>query len=685
MPLHIMNEADRCYNCKKPMCQEGCPVHTPIPQIIQLFKQHKLMEAGEILFNNNPLSAICSEVCDHAQQCAGHCIRKKKDSPVHFSSIENYISEMYLDRMSVQVPEHKRNKKVAVIGAGPAGITVAITLAREGYPVTIFEWKSKIGGVMQYGIPEFRLPKTIIDRYENILEAMGIQIRLNATIGSVLMIDDLFRDGYQTIFVGTGAERPRTLGIKGESFGNVHFAMNYLANPKAHHLGQKVAVIGVGNAAMDVARTALRNGSKEFSLVEGAYATITFTPDEGYRMKSLSVNGEDMTSFVASYQYVVSRIAKNTLVEVEFVKDIVDLAFAGINYKVVSNREQTVNVASGDYGQVLTIPNVFTVDGREWKVVGVEAGALAGMTDLAAIFWNAEAEFNGSVSNPNLLLYVKAAQYASSSITNVIVDNIAENIVLTDAASGNNFYCPQAFTAKNITYEHNYSMISGYNTCQGWETLVLPFDVTKIVRQGNTELVPYQAWTQGSSQRPFWLYSLTELGWKAESAIVANTPYIISMPNNENYNPIYNISGNIQFVGINVQVKATEGLTSGKNGNKKLTPCYQNQDAGNGIWALNVNNLWSKNTDTALEGSAFIQSLRSVHPFEADMTTEGAAAARRVIPVFGDGDATGIADVRSMMSELRGETWYTLDGRKLQEKPTTKGVYIQNGRKVVVK
>ena len=266
MPLHIMNEADRCYNCKKPMCQEGCPVHTPIPQIIQLFKQHKLMEAGEILFNNNPLSAICSEVCDHAQQCAGHCIRKKKDSPVHFSSIENYISEMYLDRMSVQVPEHKRNKKVAVIGAGPAGITVAITLAREGYPVTIFEWKSKIGGVMQYGIPEFRLPKTIIDRYEKILEAMGIQIRLNATIGSVLMIDDLFRDGYQTIFVGTGAERPRTLGIKGESFGNVHFAMNYLANPKAHHLGQKVAVIGVGNAAMDVARTALRNGSKEVTL-----------------------------------------------------------------------------------------------------------------------------------------------------------------------------------------------------------------------------------------------------------------------------------------------------------------------------------------------------------------------------------------------------------------------------------
>ncbi|MBR0094744.1 MAG: NAD(P)-dependent oxidoreductase [Synergistaceae bacterium] len=266
MPLHIVTEAERCYNCKKPQCQEGCPVHTPIPQVIQLFKQHKLMEAGEILFKNNPMSAICSEVCNHAKQCAGHCIRGKKDSPVHFSSIENYISEMYLDRMPSFKPEVKKDKKVAVIGSGPAGITVAVLLTMQGYPVTIFEWKSKIGGVMQYGIPEFRLPKSLLDRYEQRLEEMGIQIRLNATIGSVLMIADLFRDGYASIFVGTGAERPRTLGIKGESLGNVHYAMNYLANPKAHHLGNKVAVIGVGNAAMDVARTALRNGTKEVTL-----------------------------------------------------------------------------------------------------------------------------------------------------------------------------------------------------------------------------------------------------------------------------------------------------------------------------------------------------------------------------------------------------------------------------------
>ena len=160
MALHIIDEANRCLNCKKPMCQQGCPVHTPIPTVIQLFKENRLLEAGDMLFRNNPMSAVCSIVCNHEMQCAGHCIRGRKDMPVHFSSIENYISEMFLDRMEVTRPE-KKDKKVAVIGCGPAGMTVAITLAQQGYPVTVFEWKGKIGGLLQYGIPEFRLPKSI--------------------------------------------------------------------------------------------------------------------------------------------------------------------------------------------------------------------------------------------------------------------------------------------------------------------------------------------------------------------------------------------------------------------------------------------------------------------------------------------------------------------------------------------
>lgn len=265
MELHIVSEANRCLNCRKPMCQQGCPIHTPIPQVIQLFKAGKLTEAGQILFENNPLSAICALVCNHEQQCAGHCVLGRKSTPVHFSSIENYISETYLDRMTMPKPEPK-NKKVAVIGAGPAGIAVAIQLASAGYGVTVFEWHSKIGGIMQYGIPEFRLPKSLLERYQKQMEAMGIQIRLNTTIGAVLMIDDLFRDGYSSVFIGTGAEKPLRLGIPGETLGNVHFGLNYLANPGAYHLGENVAVIGMGNAAMDVARTALRHGARKVTL-----------------------------------------------------------------------------------------------------------------------------------------------------------------------------------------------------------------------------------------------------------------------------------------------------------------------------------------------------------------------------------------------------------------------------------
>ena len=159
-----------------------------------------------------------------------------------------------------------RDKKVAVIGAGPAGITIAILLAKKGYGVTIFDSRDKIGGVLQYGIPAFRLPKSILERYKNKLREIGIKIRPNTTIGGALEIKDLFRDGYQSIFIGTGVWRPKTLGIKGESLGNVHFAIDYLANPDSYDLGDHVAIIGMGNSAMDVARTALRKGSRHVTL-----------------------------------------------------------------------------------------------------------------------------------------------------------------------------------------------------------------------------------------------------------------------------------------------------------------------------------------------------------------------------------------------------------------------------------
>lgn len=260
MALHVMDEANRCLQCKVPQCQKGCPIHTNIPEAIRLLKENKLDEAGRMLFENNPLTTVCSLVCNHEKQCEGHCVLGKKGAPVHFSTIENYISTTYANKMT-QGPAPSNGMRVAIIGSGPAGITIAIILARYGYKVTIFEGKDKMGGVLRYGIPEFRLPKSVLDdiQYRH-LELKGIQFRPNTSIGTAIGIDDLFRDGYKAIFIGTGVWNPRSLHIKGETFGNVHFGINYLNNPDSYKLGERVIVIGAGNAAMDVARTALRKG-----------------------------------------------------------------------------------------------------------------------------------------------------------------------------------------------------------------------------------------------------------------------------------------------------------------------------------------------------------------------------------------------------------------------------------------
>lgn len=265
MGLHVIDEAKRCLNCKKPRCQEGCPIHTPIPVMIQMLLQGEMPEAAEMVFANNPLSVICSLVCDHEKQCEGHCVKGIKREPVHISSIENYISDTCFDRMKLeQLP--KNGKRIAVVGAGPAGITIAILMACRGYKVTIFEVKEKIGGIMRYGIPEFRLPKSILDRYYVKMKELGILFRPNFALGGSTGVEDLLRDGYHAVFIGTGTWRPYQLHIPGETFGNVHYGINYLNNPDVYDLGERVLVIGAGNAAMDVARTAIRKGSRHVTV-----------------------------------------------------------------------------------------------------------------------------------------------------------------------------------------------------------------------------------------------------------------------------------------------------------------------------------------------------------------------------------------------------------------------------------
>lgn len=266
MSKHIIEDAKRCLQCQNPMCAQGCPVHTPIRDAIRLLLESRISEAGELLFRNNPLSLVCCHVCPQENQCEGHCVLGRKGSPVQISAIERYISDYYLN-IYKPVRSDRSAGKIAIIGSGPAGITIAFLLSERNYDVTMFEGNDLIGGVMRYGIPAFRLPKTILDRLGQALAASGVRIRPNTAIGTNLNVDDLMRDGYRAIFIGTGVWRPSRLGVKGESLGNVHYAIEYLRNPAVYQLGEHVAVIGAGNTAMDVARTAFRQGVREVTII----------------------------------------------------------------------------------------------------------------------------------------------------------------------------------------------------------------------------------------------------------------------------------------------------------------------------------------------------------------------------------------------------------------------------------
>ncbi len=263
----ILTEAQRCLKCKRPLCKEGCPVSTEIPTVMQMLLDGKMDEAGELLFNNNPLTAICSLICPHEKNCLGHCVLNHKNSPIKFYEVENYISNFYLEKARLKASE-KNGHLVGIIGAGPAGLTLAIILAKKGYSVTIIDSKDKIGGVLRYGIPEFRLPKSILDKLLDRMNDLGISFRPNTLIGPTITIDDMFEDGYDAIFIGTGVWKPNRLRIPGETLGNVHFAIDFLKNPDSYNnLGDHVVIIGAGNVAMDAARTILRKTTAKVDII----------------------------------------------------------------------------------------------------------------------------------------------------------------------------------------------------------------------------------------------------------------------------------------------------------------------------------------------------------------------------------------------------------------------------------
>ena len=273
-------EAGRCLQCKKPKCVDGCPVNIDIPGFIQLIAEEKFDEAIKKIKERNVLPAICGRVCPQENQCEEICILGVKDHPVAIGNLERYVADWERKMEMVKVPriKQKLNKRIAVVGSGPAGLTVAADLQQLGYSVTIFEAFHETGGVLTYGIPEFRLPKSIVGFEINYLKEMGVRIELNHVIGKIITIDELL-ESFNAVFIGVGAGLPKFMHIEGESLGNVFSANEYLTRMnlmKAYRFpeydtpkpkGNRVAIIGGGNVAMDCARTAIRTGSSEVTIV----------------------------------------------------------------------------------------------------------------------------------------------------------------------------------------------------------------------------------------------------------------------------------------------------------------------------------------------------------------------------------------------------------------------------------
>ncbi len=271
-----MAESTRCLNCKKPMCVEGCPVSINIPGFIQELKEGKVEDAYQVISLSSALPAVCGRVCPQEKQCEGKCVRGIKGEAVSIGKLERFVADWARENGIKPTPAKEKNgKKVAVIGAGPSGLTCAGDLAKAGYEVTIYEALHKAGGVLVYGIPEFRLPKEkVVEKEIENIKSLGVKIETDVIVGKSITIDELLNEeGFDAVYIGSGAGLPRFMGIPGENANGVFSANEYLTRSnlmKAYEEGsktpimksKKVAVVGGGNVAMDAARTALRLGAE---------------------------------------------------------------------------------------------------------------------------------------------------------------------------------------------------------------------------------------------------------------------------------------------------------------------------------------------------------------------------------------------------------------------------------------
>ena len=275
-----VTEASRCLNCKKPQCVKGCPVNVDIPSFIALIKEGMIVEAAHKIKESNALPAICGRVCPQESQCQKTCVLGIRGDPIAIGRLERYAADYEREKgASSSINNQKLNGRVAVIGSGPAGLTVAAELQKTGYNVEIFESLHEAGGVLIYGIPEFRLPKKVVKAEVDYVRSLGVKIHLDSTIGRLYTIEELFDKGFDAIFIGSGAGLPNFMNIPGENLKGIYSANEFLIRTnlmKAYKfpeyrtpitVGRRVAVVGGGNVAMDSARCALRLGAEKVFII----------------------------------------------------------------------------------------------------------------------------------------------------------------------------------------------------------------------------------------------------------------------------------------------------------------------------------------------------------------------------------------------------------------------------------
>lgn len=274
-----LDEASRCLHCKHKPCVNGCPVNINIPDFIKMITEENFEGAYQVISESSSLPAVCGRVCPQESQCESKCVRGIKTEPVAIGRLERFVADYHNEHSTEKIQKPESNgHKVAVIGSGPSGLTCAGDLAKLGYKVTIFEALHTAGGVLQYGIPEFRLPKAIVNKEVDNLRDLGVDVETNMVIGRVLSIDELMEDGYEAVFIGSGAGLPRFMNIPGENLKGVYSANEFLTRVnlmKAYKEGsttpimhaKRVAVVGGGNVAMDAARSALRLGAEEVNII----------------------------------------------------------------------------------------------------------------------------------------------------------------------------------------------------------------------------------------------------------------------------------------------------------------------------------------------------------------------------------------------------------------------------------